>query len=314
MKTVYLCAVVLLSAFLRPTATRGQFLKTLVNNAKNTIAGKSTASAVSSSGKKDSSAATGMTPLDSIMLARQLAQQKQQQQKSEPGISPADSAAAIQQFKTASGGAGQYYQFLDTYTIQKNKKDSVFRDTMSLAITDGHNTRADISLFGGRTEVLGHAGMPRFSMLLDAQTRTYRLHIIDTAAINRSGGMNYNVVKVGSETVQGYSCIHARMTMSTPGSKVSITEDIWTSNDVPGYAALKQLAMVQNMTPGTMKALEQAGCDGFTVKVVMHTTAYSLDMVLVQAVRKDFPASMFEIPAGYTAASNTNTLNRLFQK
>lgn len=314
MKTVYLCAVVLLSAFLRPTATRGQFLKTLVNNAKNTIAGKSTASAVSSSGKKDSSAATGMTPLDSIMLARQLAQQKQQQQKSEPGISPADSAAAIQQFKTASGGAGQYYQFLDTYTIQKNKKDSVFRDTMSLAITDGHNTRVEFSVFGGRTEVLGHAGMPRFSMLLDAQTKTYRLHIIDTAAINRPGGTSYNVVKVGTETVQGYSCIHARMTMSTPGSKVSITEDIWTSNDVPGYAALKKMELIQNVTPAMMKALEQAGCDGFMVKVVMHSTTYSLDMILVQAIRKDFPASLFEVPAGYTAATNTNVFGRTFQK
>ena len=310
MKTAYLCAVVLLSAFLRPTATRGQFLKTLVNNAKNTIAGKSTASAVSSAGKKDSSAASEMTPADSIALAQRIAQL----QKPEPGISPADSAAAIQQFKTASGGAGQYYQFLDTYTIQKNKKDSVFKDTMSLAITDGHNTRADFSLFGVRTEVLGHAGMPRFSMMLDPQTKTYRLHIIDTAALNRPGGMSYQVVKVGSETVQGYSCIHARITMSTPGSKLLITEDIWTSNDVPGYAALKKLAQVQNMTPGTMKALEQAGCDGFTVKVVMHTTAYSLDMILVQAVRKDFPASLFEVPAGYTAATNTNVLGRTFQK
>ncbi len=309
MKTVYLCAVVLLSA-LRPTATRGQFLKTLVNNAKNTIAGKSTASAVSSSGKKDSSAATGMTPADSIELARRLAQL----QKPEPGISPADSAAAIQQFKTASGGAGQYYQFLDTYTIQKNKKDSVFRDTMSLAITDGHNTRVEFSVFGGRTEVLGHAGMPRFSMLLDAQTKTYRLHIIDTAAINRPGGTSYQVVKVGTETVQGYSCIHARMTMSTPGSKVSITEDIWTSNDVPGYAALKKMELIQNVTPAMMKALEQAGCDGFMVKVVMHSTTYSLDMVLVQAVRKDFPASLFEIPAGYSAATNTNVFGRTFQK
>jgi hypothetical protein len=310
MKTAYLGAIVLLSAFVLPTATRGQFLKTLVNNTKNTIAGKSTASAVSSSGKKDSGTVSGMTPADSIALVQRLAQL----QKPEPGISPADSAAAIQQFKTASGGAGQYYQFLDTYTIQKNKKDSVFRDTMSLAITDGHNTRVEFSVFGGRTEVLGHAGMPRFSMMLDQQAKTYRLHIIDTAAINKGGGMSYQAVKVGTETVQGYSCIHARMTMSTPGSKMVITEDIWTSNDVPGYAALKKLELIQNVTPAMIKALEQAGCDGFIVKVIMHSTTYSLDMVLVQAIRKDFPATLFEVPAGYTAAANTNVLGRRFQK
>jgi hypothetical protein len=63
-----------------------------------------------------------------------------------------------------------------------------------------------------------------------------------------------------------------------------------------------------------MKALETAGCNGFFVKLSMHSTAYSLDMVLVKATRKTFPASDFEIPSGYTAASNVSPFGRMFQK
>ncbi len=35
---------------------------------------------------------------------------------------------------------------------------------------------------------------------------------------------------------------------------------------------------------------------------------------LIQATRKDFPASYFELPSGYTPATNANTFNRTFQK
>jgi hypothetical protein len=310
MKRVFVWMIVLLLAFLLPSGSRAQFLKTLVNNAKNTIAGKSAGNAASAAGRKDSSAASTLTPVDSAVLAQRLAQLR----KPEPGVSPADSAAAIQAFRTATGGSGQFYQYLDTYTFQKNKKDSVSRDTMSLAITDGHNARTDFAMFGVRTEILGHAGMPRYSMLVNPQTKTYRLRIIDTAAINRSNGVTYQVTKLGNERVQGYNCIHAKVTQTMSGSKMAITEDIWTSTEVPGYAMLKSLTLAQNATPALMKALEQAGCGGFFVKMDLHSTAYSMEMLLIQATRKDFPASLFELPAGYTAETNTNALNRVFQK
>jgi len=63
-----------------------------------------------------------------------------------------------------------------------------------------------------------------------------------------------------------------------------------------------------------MKALEQAGCGGFFVRVNVHSAAYSLDMVLTKATRKTFPASDFEIPSGYTEASNVSPFGRMFQK
>ena len=311
MKKIFLCLPLLLSAALVPGITHAQFLKNLVNNAKNSIAGKSTSNTSSTTGKKDS-ANNAATTLDTTALKQRLAQL--QKANAGPSVSPADSAAAIQSFKSATGGSGLYYQYLDVYDMPRGKKDSIFKDTMSMAITDGHNARTDFSLLGDRTEVLGHAGMPRFSMMIYTRTKTYQLHIIDTAAFNRPDGMTYQVTKVGTEQVQGYNCIHARVAMSTPGSKTPIMEDYWTSVDVPGYSTFKQLMLGQHVTPQIMKALDNAGCSGFFVKVTVQSAAYSLNMELIQATRKDFAASYFELPSGYTPATNMNTFNRTFQK
>jgi Domain of unknown function (DUF4412) len=217
-----------------------------------------------------------------------------------PSISPADSAAAIKSFMTGTGGSGLLYQYHVIYTFKgRNGKDSTISDTVSTAITDGHNVRSDLGTTGMRMQVLGHAGMPRYSVILYPERKTYVFNIIDTAAINSARGTTYQVVKIGNETVAGYSCIHSKLTIFAGGQKSGITEDIWTSTGVPGYADLKKLMLNQNITPKMMQALEVAGCDGSFVKMDMQSTAISTEMVLIAAGRKDFPASMFQIPAGY---------------
>ena len=60
MKKMLFCLPLLLSAAFVPAVTRAQFLKTLMSNAKNSIAGKNNTN--STTGKKDSTnnAATGL--------------------------------------------------------------------------------------------------------------------------------------------------------------------------------------------------------------------------------------------------------------
>jgi hypothetical protein len=218
-----------------------------------------------------------------------------------PSISPADSAAAIKSFMTGTGGSGLLYQYHVIYTFKgRSSKDSTISDTVSTAITDGHNVRSDMGMTGMRMQVLGHGGMPRYSILLYPDSKTYVFNIVDTAAINSAGGMTYQVVKVGNETVAGYNCTHSKLTIFAGGQKSGITEDIWTSTGVPGYAELKKLMLNQNVTPKMMQALEAAGCDGSFVKMDMQSKFVSTEMMLITAGRKDFPASMFQIPAGYT--------------
>ena len=162
-----------------------------------------------------------------------------------------------------------------------------------------------MGVLGSRMVVLGHVGMPRYSLTLHPDNKTYTFNIIDTAAINAGNGLTYQVTKVGNETVQGYNCIHSKMTTMI-GGKTQVTEDLWTSADVPGYAMLKSLIAIQNVTPKMMQTLDQAGCGGMFVKMSMQSTSFSMDMLLITASRKTFPDAMFQLPAGYTQTTAIN--------
>jgi hypothetical protein len=306
MKRIYIFIALLFVASVHPLSTHAQFFKNLVNNVKQNMANKATGNQAQTPGKPDSSGRTRST-YDSASLAAMMANIN----KPKPSISPADSAAAIKSFMTGSGGSGLLYRYLDTYDYKRKQKDSTFRDTMSIAITDSHDTRSDIGLLG--MEVIGHAGMPKYSMILYPQNKTYSLNIIDTAAINSGGQGTYQVVKVGNETVQGYHCIHSKLTISY-GKGSAVTEDLWTSTEVQGYAVLKKMEAIQNVTPKMMAALDQAGCGGFFIKVVVQSTAFSMTMLLMSADRKNLPASMFQIPPGYVQATNANILSRIAQR
>jgi hypothetical protein len=219
--------------------------------------------------------------------------------KGRPGISPGDSLAAIKQFLTASGSDGLLYRYVDTYVFRQKQKDSTARDTMSVIIADNHNIRSELGLLG--MQVIGRGDLPKYSVLLYPQSRTYKLNVMDTAAINAGGKETYRVTKVGNETLQGYHCAHVKLTTSY-GKGVEVTEDLWMSTDVPGYAAFKKMATMQQLTPKMLAALEQAGCPGMFVKMQMQNAAFSMSMLLVGADRKSFPGSLFQIPAGYTQA------------
>jgi hypothetical protein len=303
MKAAYTWLAITLMTAAVPLTSDAQILKNLVNNMKNSIGNKPTGQ--SATGKPDSTSKT-KAAYDSTYLTQLMAKAN----KPKPSISPADSAAAIKSFMTGTGGSGLIYQYRITYTYKgRNNKDSLVSDTMSTIITDGHDLRSDLGMLSTRMQVIGHAGMPRYSVILYPATKNFVFNIIDTAAINSGGTTTYQAVKVGAETVLGYTCTHARLTISTGGQKSGLTQDIWTSTAVPGYADLKKMTLNQNVTPKMMQALEQAGCGGSFVKLDMQSKTFSMEMLLITAEHKTFPASMFVIPAGYTQ-SNPLALHR----
>lgn len=318
MKRVYICLVVVISAAICPTGLRAQFLKNLVNNVKQNMANKAVGNNTAATGAKSDSAAKA-NGADSAMLAGIMAKMNA---AAKPVPMTAEDSAAVRSFMTASGGSGILYQYRTRYDFKGKTKDSTVVDTMSTAISDAHNTHVDIGMLGMKMTVIGHAAQPKYSVILYPGMKSYKLNIIDTAAIN-GGNTSYQVVRVGTETVAGYSCVHSRLTITNSKDKnASVTEDIWTSNAVPGYAQLKKLMTNQNVTPKMMQALENAGCDGFMVKVQMQTAQqqqaqsmqFSMEMVLITAGRKDFPASLFEIPAGYTAMNTQNMFTNMMMQ
>jgi Domain of unknown function (DUF4412) len=224
------------------------------------------------------------------------------------GVSAADSAAAIKSFMTASGGSGYFFQ----YQITMNSKKGVSKDTSTSWFTSSGNGRAEMRInypgvMSGKIITIAHATQRQYSVMLDPDDRTYSLNVIDTALINSGGGENYQVTRVGSETVGGYSCIHSKV-VSTMGSgmfKSTSSFDIWTSTSVPGYALFKKMGSLENVKPKMMVALDNAGAGGFFVKMTSGDKDYSFTMLLTRADAQSFPASMFEIPSGYTKSQET---------
>ena len=301
----------IIAAIMFPSISQAQFLKSLLNKATQaaTQSSKRAVDAKDSSvlikPKLDSlSAALKKMSADTIGSTRNYSTQQRL------AVSPADSAAAINSFKNGAGGSGILYQYLDITNIKMQGRDSTFKDTMSIAIADNYNMRSENGLGGIKTQTINYAGMPKYSIILISQSKTYMLHIKDTANSVASDKLSYIVTKVGNENIQGYNCIHAKLTIVMDRNK-QITEDIWTSKDVPGYLNLKKMSALQNVTPKMMQAIDQAGCDGFFVKMVMQNMGYSMTMLLINSSRKNFPSSMFQIPAGYTQARNVNTASQL---
>jgi Domain of unknown function (DUF4412) len=219
------------------------------------------------------------------------------------GVSAADSAAAIKTYQTASGGSGMFYQYITSTT---SKKGAPSNDTSSTFLTksDGrHEMRINMpGVMTGKMIIIGHINQPTYSVSLHPDEKTYSLNVIDTSLIN-GRTENYQVTRIGNETVQGYSCVHVKMKTTTGSGlfKSTSTMDLWTSTAVPGYGLYKSLMDGRSAsTPRMMQALDNAGAGGFMVRMDAGGKDYTMSMVLVHAEEKNLPASLFEIPAGYT--------------
>lgn len=226
-------------------------------------------------------------------------------------VSSADSASAIQNFMTAKGGSGYYYQYITVITsVQAGTK----KDTMMQYFTTNGEGRSE-SKFGmlsnanNKIITLSRVSQPQYTITLYPDSKTYALDIIDTSLINSgTGNETYQVTKVGNETVNGFSCIHSKVvTNNNFGAfSSSSTFDIWTSTEVPGTAVFQHLLKISSIQPKMMQALQQAGSNGSFVKMTAQNKDNSITMQLAKAGQKNMPASMFQVPAGYTQSNENN--------
>ena len=104
----------------------------------------------------------------------------------------------------------------------------------------------------------------------------------------------------------GFDCVHARViaNKSLGGFYNSVdTVDIWKSNDVPVQPSVKN--KLDNMggkgmySDETAQQLKDMGCTGFTVKMTSNSSKHQMTVQLTKVERKDLPAALFAIPAGY---------------
>ena len=220
------------------------------------------------------------------------------------GISAADSAKAIESFRTAQGGAGYYYETTTTVT---NKQTGNHISVSRSYFTNSGEGRSEMNIgamMGAKNTkdliVLAHSNHPRYSLILDEQERLYSLNLIDTDLINNNAA-NYKVTKLGTETISGFRCIHAMLNRASGRSSfsTSVTMEVWTSVEVPGYGLFKKTMTSQRVTPQMLRALEQAGCDGYVVKLNSNGKDFSMSYTLTLAEKRIIPASLLIIPASY---------------
>ena len=117
----------------------------------------------------------------------------------------------------------------------------------------------------------------------------------------------YSVKRLGSEKVLGYSTKH--VLLSRRGDKSEM--EAWTTKDLLGlnYETMKGLMRRGAQDEGSMvKALEDAGAEGFFVKMVTREkgkTEALTTMELTKAEKRSLPASLFAVPAGYAKQEGT---------
>lgn len=220
------------------------------------------------------------------------------------GVSAQDSAKAIESYKTANGGSGIHYEY--SMTIRGKNTDA--RDSSEIYFTKDGEGRSEmrIPIPGvqmNKMIVLGRFNSPKYSIILYPESNTYILNIIDTAMVRDQD--KYQITRIGTETVQGYSCTHSKV-VSTIGSgmyKSTSTIDIWMSTGVPGSSLFSKMNSIQTSQTGVMKALENAGDRGVFVKMVVTGKDYTVEEDLIKAEETHVSADMFRIPSGYTETS-----------
>jgi len=294
-------AILIIIVSIYPLSTNAQIFKNILNLAKNRAAQATKA--------KDSAAVFGPKYDSLTAAAHQMAADTagMMGNMSKPGsgvtVSSADSATYIKSLMTATGGNGIAFQYL---TTSSTKKSQNIKDTMSMFITYSGESHVDMS---SNMILISHGTQSkyRYTALLYPSYKSFTLSISDTSALSSSDKSTYRFSKIGNETVEGYNCIHSKLTITN--GNIIITEDLWTSTEVPGYSVIKKMMGSQrNVTIKMLQAMEQAGCMGFIVKLETQNQYISMTMLLANIKQKNLPASLFEIPSDYTHAPGNNLM------
>jgi hypothetical protein len=192
--------------------------------------------------------------------------------------------------------------------------------TMKMTMREGSGTgknyiskagvRSELDIQGSRMPMkmttLVRAATPDLVYLINDAQKSYTE--IDTKKtreqLEKTRGKNkdaWAVKKLGRETVNGYACEHV---LVTRGDDAKTEMEWWTSRDIAGlsYEAMRGLMRRGNDEEGIMKALRDAGADGFAVKMITREKGNPspvMTMELTKIEKRSVPAALFEVPAGY---------------
>ena len=140
---------------------------------------------------------------------------------------------------------------------------------------------------------------PEKVYLINDEKKTYSVWDTKSGRETKKGREKYEVEKLGSDTVAGYSCQNARLTSSKGNVfDVCVTRELGTSSDWIAAAMNRNdpdaLSWVQ--------ALKENGIEGFPIRWSIRSRGSKQPatvMELTRAQKKAIPAAMFQVPTGY---------------
>jgi hypothetical protein len=208
----------------------------------------------------------------------------------------------------ALAAAPAYAQFEGEITMKMTMREGT---GMGKAYLSKAGVRSELDIQGARMPMkmttLVKASNPDLVYLINDTQKSYaemdsrktREELEKTRGKNRE---SWTVKKLGRETVNGYACEHV---LVMHGDDVKSEMEWWTSKDISGlsYESMRGLMRRGGQNDeGIMKALRDAGAEGFVVKAVTREKGSPtpvMTMELTKIEKKSVPASLFEIPAGY---------------
>ena len=226
----------------------------------------------------------------------------------------ASTADAANNSSASTGSGDDYYYEL---TTSSSGKSMAINEVTKMYVSAKGDMRSEMQVHNSMDKnkesapiiMIAHADKPGESIEIDDSAKTYTINQRDTGNIDTGEKISSTATKIGDEKIMGFNCVHARViAKKTMGSFYSTvdTMDIWKSNDVPQQPEVKKLiAKTESSASNSMystetaQQLQQMGCDGMTVKMTMNSKDHSLILQLTKVERRDIPANMFAIPAGY---------------
>lgn len=133
-------------------------------------------------------------------------------------------------------------------------------------------------------------------IMLNDRKKQYTVIDYSESTTEKLDDKTYTVKRLGTANVRGLDCIHAEA-IGEDGERF----EIWTTREIPGYEDMVGLySKSQHMgSDGLWKAMQDAGCDGFMVKLKVDMDDAGSVMELVKMQRMNIPASTFTVPDGY---------------
>lgn len=216
---------------------------------------------------------------------------------------------------SSSLGSGDDYYY--EITINSTGKDMKITQLTKMFVSSNGDMRSEMeiqnSADGNKASApiisIAHANKPGESIVIDDSAKTYTINHFDSSDLDTGEKITSTATKVGDEKLMGFDCVHARIISNkTMGSFYSTTDtiDLWKSNEVPQQSSVKALMNRFESGKGnsmysteTADQLKQMGCDGFLVKMTMNSKDVAMILQLTKMERRNIPANLFEIPAGY---------------